>query len=216
VIGPFNGDLTEGFESFPGPFQSAPFSIMGGSTTLSVSPNNHPFIYHVDPGGLFTFPCQLGSSTANAFQSSAQPASGSQGLGIFNSSGGTIVSITFGQPCNDFGGNFGTYTFAGPEQCSVIFFDGSNQQIGLAQSFSYDHSSSGDGVLDWHGWSSTVPFLSVQIFLGSNLSAFAALDDLQANLATVPEPESSAILVGCILVVFAGWHYRNHSLAQRR
>lgn len=177
-IDPFVGDLTETWEGFPN-YQDGPFflddptDIMGGNASIS-----NPFMVVYEPGAGATF--GLGSS------GSAQVWDGTKGMGV--NLGDQTVVITFDLPIFSFGAYWGAATRAGfpdPNTIDVAFYDLDGGLIDTA-AFQYSHSETGDGGLDWHGWSSTTVIGRVE-FTGD----FVVIDGLQA---LVPAPGAVALL----------------------
>lgn len=175
-VGPFSGAISETWESFLNspPFLPNPTAIFGGGASVSGS---RMAVY--SPGGLF-----WGSS------GDAQVADGVKGMVIDEFSSTTTIS--FATAVSSFGGYWGAATVA-PDLTGLVmlsFFDAGGGLIG-SDSFTYDHSSNSDGVLDWHGWMSTTAIKSLTY--GGD---FVANDGLQANLVnSIPEPEIYAMMI---------------------
>ena len=187
-IGPFAGSLTETWESFPNytvpvrvTFLPNPTAIMGGAAMIS-----HPFMVVYEPAVPLAF--------FDFFTSGlAQVADGSKGMGSAAISGSpqsnATTIITFLSPIDAFGAFWGSLTGGGrgdPVTVVVDFFDVFGNPIGT-DSFSYSHSSVGDGRLDWHGWQSSIPVGSLT-YTGLDV----AVDGLQAD--AVPEPGTLLLL----------------------
>ncbi len=107
---------------------------------------------------------------------------GVKGMGLDNYA--QTATISFLNPIYDFGAYWGN-AFSTVE---LSFSDGSTE------SFSY--SRPGDGVLEWHGWNSTVGISSV-----SYTGDYVVIDGLQAN-TVVPEP--STYIAGAMLLIPVG------------
>ncbi len=178
-IDPFVGDLTETWEGFDNYnegefFLDDPTAIMGGGASIS-----NPFMVVYEPGAGATF--GLGNS------GSAQVWDGAKGMGV--NAGGQTVVITFDTPIFSYGAYWGAATrsgFADPNTVGVSFYTPGGDLIDSID-FEYSHSDSGDGGLDWHGWSSTTAIGRVE-FNGD----FIVIDGLQADL--VPAPGAVALL----------------------
>lgn len=178
-IGAFTGDLTETWESFPhlsSPnfYIANPTLIMGGGASIS-----NPTMAIYQPGV-----ANFGLGTSG----NAQVSDGVKGMGI---DGVTPTTITFTNEVSRFGAFWGANTlpslgYPDPAVVTVAFFDASSTLIDT-ETFNYSHSSTADGLLDWHGWSSTVGIKSIQ-YSGS----FVVNDGLQADrlAPSVPEPGS--------------------------
>jgi hypothetical protein len=210
---PFFGDFSEGWESFPnnrvGPnpinVLPEPVSIMAGNATMTsagsliAGSGNGLSIYEPD-GGAPTF---FGTSGR------AQVADGDKGLAVASSL--PVGNVIFTTPVQSFGAYWGAITgtfFSGtssertidPSTVTVRFFDAANNLIGT-ENFDYSHSSTGDGGLDWHGWTSSTPFSRVSF---ETEFGFVAFDGLQADPSAIaPVPEPSAIMLWGVLS-FAG------------
>ncbi len=185
-IGPFAGSLTETWESFPNytvpvrpTFLPNPTAIMGGAAMIS-----HPFMAVYEPAVPLAF--------FDFFTSGlAQVADGSKGMGSVHVFGfpTATTTITFLSPIGAFGAFWGALTGGGrgdPVTVVLDFFDVFGNPIGT-DSFSYSHSSLGDGRLDWHGWQSSIPVGSLT-YTGLDV----AVDGLQAD--AVPEPGTLLLL----------------------
>ncbi len=176
---PFQGGLTETWESYPNfvpedGYLPNPSQIMGGNALIS-----SPFMAVFEVG---VVDCSLGSSGL------AQPADAVKGMVINHL--GQSAEVIFLQPIIEFGAHWGAYThpiFAqDPTTISVSFFDTSNVLIGI-ESFLYSRAPMADGLLEWHGWSSTTPIKRIT-YSGDGV----VTDGLQANL--VPEPAAAMLL----------------------
>jgi hypothetical protein len=183
--GPFTGTMSEGWESFPiftGTYLANPTSIMSGNAMIA---NSKMAIYQ--SGNAF-----LGTSGR------AQVADGTRGL-MLNYFAQT-ATITWNTPITEFGSYFAASTLpnADPAIVTVSFF-GQSAALLNTETFTYSHSATSDGGLDWHGWLSTEPVYSIS-FQGD----FLVLDGLQA--VTVPEPSATALLVfAASMVVGLKW-----------
>ena len=192
--GPFVGTLQEHFEGFvdyihtspPNLFQPSPATVFGGAATLSA---NNLFVFNPSAGSNF----RLYSSGSDAM-----PTDGKQGMGV--ASTGDPSTFTFSNPIYSFGGYFGARTgrnpdgnqvFADPAPISMSFFDVFNNQIGATQTWNYSRTGFADGLLEWHGYISTVGAKKVVV---SSTNTLYAYDNLQA--ASVPEPGLMASLIG--------------------
>jgi hypothetical protein len=181
-VGPFVGSLTETWEGFanytvPGPvtYLADPTDIMGGAASIS-----NPFMTVYEPG-----PADFGLGGSGP----AQVSDGAKGMGVDGFD--QTATIVFDDPVNCFGAYWGSGTFGQPNTIRLSFFDVFDNLIGNA-SFQYDHEANFDGVLDWHGWSSTTLIKSVA-YTGD----YVVIDGIQAHCTTVvPEPGTLAMLVG--------------------
>jgi hypothetical protein len=195
---PVVGSLTETWESFPnyntGPFNlTDPTSIMGGGALIS---NSNMVVY--EPG---VADFGLGDSGL------AQVSDGAKGMGIDSSA--ETTTITFTTPVPNFGAFWGAATGASaglPSTATVYvsFFDVSNLPIGTEQ-FTYVRPA-GDGVLEWHGWASTVGIAQLT-YTGD----YVVNDGLQAN-AVVPEPGTLTLTgIGLLGLLGYGWQRRKRT-----
>ena len=173
-IGPFTGSLQESWESFPNAFDDPdtfmddPTTIMGGAASIS-----NPLMVIYEPG-VATFSL-LDSGNAGIVD-------GDKGMGL--NAATQAATVEFAAPVTSFGGYWGAVTgspFPNPATVSFDFFDGANNLID-SKSFTYSRTGIGDGLLEWHGWSSTVPIKSLT-YTGD----YVVNDYLQAN----PIPEAS-------------------------
>ena len=177
-IDPFVGGLTETWEGFDNYnegnfFLDNPTEIMGGGASIS-----NPFMVVYEPG-----PAGFGLGTSGL----AQVSDGTKGMGV--NAGGQTVVITFDIPILSYGAYWGAATRSGfpdPNTVGVSFYTPGGSLIDAIE-FEYSHSDSGDGGLDWHGWSSTTAIGRVE-FNGD----FIVTDGLQADL--VPAPGAMALL----------------------
>jgi hypothetical protein len=182
TVGPFVGNISEGFESQPtyvdnGYTGVSSMSIMGGQATLSATYTAFWVgqAYQWGLGG-------NGGAVAN---------SGSNYLGLFNNST-TSVDLIFDQATTDFGAYFATCSSDyGP--LYVAFYDENDFLVGT-DSFVAD----GGNGYNWHGWSHSTGIKKVT-FVGN---AAPVLDDLQAYGQAVPEPTTMAALaIGAVAML---------------
>ena len=180
-VGPFTGSIGETWESFPnytvpGPvtFLSDPTTIFGGDASIS-----NPLMVIYEPSAGATF------GLINS--GSAAVSDGVKGMGINNLDFHTApATITFATGVSTFGGYWGAATVGSDAVVAVSFFDAGGGLLG-ADSFTYNHESTSNGALDWHGWMSTTPIMSLTY--SGNL---VVNDGLQANV--IPEPEIYVML----------------------
>ena len=166
-IDPFAGDFSETWEAFqnyndnPNVFLDDPTSIMDGMASIA---NDAMLVY--EPG-VANF--GLGSSGP------AQVSDGVKGMGL--NAGPSTAVITFATEIFSFGAYWGAATRSGfpdPAVITVAFYTPGGGLIGEVE-FQYSHSDSGDGVLDWHGWSSGAAIGRIE-YTGD----FVVIDGLQA------------------------------------
>ncbi|HLO97633.1 MAG TPA: PEP-CTERM sorting domain-containing protein [Fimbriimonas sp.] len=179
-IGQFTGALSESFESFqnylvnPLFYEPEPFVVMGGAAS---------FVSSVQ---LLTIWEPSDFATWGLIDSgSAVPADGLKGMGLDTT--GENWTLTFASDQNDFGAFWGVSTEGAPGTATVEFFDATNTLVG-STSFSYDHETNADGILDWNGWNSDIAFRSVRVS-----GNYVAIDAMQAGSA-VPEPATMSVL----------------------
>lgn len=185
-VGPFTGQLSESWESFAtsppeGPYLPSPSTIMGGAATISGAQ-----MAVFQPG---VFDWSLGSSGY------AQTANGTRAFGA-GGAGDQTTTILFATPVSDFGGYWGAFTSVydgDPALIAISFYDATDALL-ATQVASYSRPS--DGVLEWHGWSSTVPIKRI-----SFVEHRVAVDSMQAS--PVPEPTSLLLFAITCLVLSA-------------
>jgi len=182
--GPFTGNLTETWESFntynvgPSPVNllPAPTTIMGGSATIS-----NPLMIVYSPLLIRIADFSLVNSGM------AQVSDGQKGMGV--NAAAQTVTISFSTPVTDFGAYWGAATYSAsdpangsdPATVTLLFGDGSSD--------SFTYLKTNTGVLNWHGWHSTVGISTI-----SYTGDFVAIDGLQANTMPIPEPATWTIL----------------------
>ena len=180
-VGAFAGPLAENWESPPvflyGSVPS-PTGIMGGAASISSTTGPMTVFTH----GFFG----LGTS------GQALPSDGIQAVGLNDGSvfghPYPTASINWSAPIASFGGYFGATTPNGTATTlTVKFYDPSAT---LIDSKTFTYLRPGDGVLEWHGWTSSVLFSSVSV-----TGNFLALDELEASVVAVPEPAVGLLLV---------------------
>ena len=178
-ITPFAGNRMEDWESFPN-FNDPAFhllantsSIMGGKATVN---NDLMTIFES-----FVADASLGNSGF------ATPKDGAKGLKVSDTAVEPLIFV-FSEPLTDFEAYWGAETTGSPITVSLSFFDPMGNLF-ATNAFDYDREIFGDGVLEWHGWSSSQPIGRVDI-----LGVGVAVDSLQAQ--AVPEASSFALFVG--------------------
>jgi hypothetical protein len=152
-VSPFTGTLSETFEGMATGFQFTPWQIMGGAASFSSSTGE------ASVGSPSSAAFNIGSNDDNTLPESAQPSDGSKFLGIDQGQATSATgTITFTQTVSQFGAFFGASDdgLGTPTSITVKLFDGGNAQIGSDQVFTYARPS-GDGMLEWHGWQSSIP-----------------------------------------------------------
>lgn len=187
-IGPFAGQFTETWEEFPTTFDGdeqhnlpSPASIFGGMATIA-----NPKMDVYQRTGTPYYPT-LGTSG---------PAQTSDGIkGMIAIGFAQPVTIEMTTPVLALGAYWGAWTHTvfgtDPAVVSLSFYDDSNQLIG-SDSFLYSRSQQQDGMLEWHGWASTVSIKTIVY-----TSDYPTIDGLQAT--TVPEPATISSLALAIL-----------------
>jgi hypothetical protein len=182
-IGPFTGELSEGWESFPtsqgeGDFLPNPTVIMGGAATIW-----NPFMVVYEPG-VWDFTLS-GSGYA-------QTADGAKGMGIDRPQ--QTTSISFAEPVVRFGAYWAATTGpinGDPANISVSFFDEADTPIG---SDIFTYSRPHDGLLEWHGW-----FSSISVAKVTYTEDRVVTDALQASL--IPEPSTCCVALLLLLLL---------------
>jgi hypothetical protein len=182
AVPPFAGAFSETWESFPAshgePIQYLPdpTPIMAGFATIA---NPQMFVFDS------LAPVGLGSSGP------AQPSDGANAMTL--SGLAQTASIVFSQPALRFGAHWGavgspfTPSIGDPALIAVSFYDSSNTLVGT-DVFPFSRTPTGDGLLEWHGWASTIPFIRL-----TYTEDQVVIDGLQADL--VPEPAALFPLV---------------------
>ena len=115
--------------------------------------------------------------------------------------GGQTTTISFVNPVFDFGAYWGAGTdasFPNPATVVLSFSDGS-----LA-AFLYSRSGPNDGLLEWHGWNSTIGITGV-----SYTGDFVVIDGLQANTTVVPEASTWFAGIGVSLAALGTFVRKN-------
>ncbi len=186
-IAPFLGSYQEDWEPAVWGAQSweqfpdhSILNIMGGEATLTD-----------DQLAIWSYPYASAGTSGTSVA-----AHGTQGLGE-NGIGGRAV-LTFADPMLRFGAYWQAYTpDYVPVPITFSFFDGANDLIGT-QTVNYLHAN-GDGLLDWHGWQSTVGIKTVTwTETGGQSDWYQASQDV----GVVPEP-GSLLLLGAGVLGFA-------------
>ena len=185
--GAFNGQFSEGWESYSH-WQPIPLAIMAG----------HASVFTPPPGGILV--AQSGTQYANGNLDFFQA---SDGLHYVYLAGiaPNQVHYEFQEPVTQFGAYWATWTGAGwpdPAKIQVTFQDSNGSQISIAE---FAYSGSSHGVLEWHGWNSSVGIKTIEI----SSPAFLIMDGLQAN---VPEVSHEATFAGMGLLTLA--MYKSH------
>jgi hypothetical protein len=168
VVGPFTGDLSEGYETIPqGEFHTS-YDVFGGAGT----------VLQVGTGqGLLV-------TSGWGFFSTIFPHSG----GAFMGGAGVNYEYDFDTPATMFGGYFGTN--ADTPDATVTFYDANNAQIGDSMTLS---APLGDWA--WNGWQYDGGISRVVIIANNQWGGFIMSDDLEYTGA-VPEPASLLALAG--------------------
>lgn len=188
TISPFSGTYTETWETFPTTsvtetFLPDPTVIMQGAAIIS---NPHMATYQTDFNG-----CSLGDSGYSL------ASDGVKGMCLVGFS--ETATIIFNTPVVDFGAYWGAATspsLGNPALISISFFDSDNQ---LLSTELVNYSRPNDGVLEWHGWNSTIPIKRI-----TYSEDHVTIDGLQAN--PVPEPTTLGLL--CIGGMFSALRRR--------
>lgn len=191
AVGPFVGTLQEHFEGFTDfvaagfLYESSPATVFGGAATLTAS---NLFVFKPTAGSNF----RLWSSGNDA-----TPIDGVKGIGVDNSNAAS--TFVFTNLIGSFGGYFGARTGANPSNNNQIlpdpatitlaFLDSANVQIGATQSWTYSRTGFADGLLIWHGF--TTSTLAKKVVVTGTEYAY---DNLQAT--NVPEPGVMASIIG--------------------
>jgi hypothetical protein len=164
-IGPFTGDVTEGFESYPPGGHPGPYAVYDGQAMMD-DPLSHTVVIAFNwtgPGGYL------------------EPYAGSL-------MGGTPAAQTvleFAQPLYQFGGYFSTNS--GVADGTVSFFDEGGDLIEAVE-LKVDNL-----VWAWQGWSSDVPIWGIEIASNFPPGGLIQQDDMQVTW--VPEPSALTLLV---------------------
>jgi hypothetical protein len=191
-IGQFAGGEAESFESFQHYNEDAnfymddPTAIFGGSATIGSS--DSLLIWDM-----------IDADWSLVDSGDAQAVDGTQGFGLdqnFDESFDTVIIDFLNDDVLQFGGWFGAVTGAGagfpdPAPITFTFYDAGGSLLDTIVVL-YSHSSTDDGLLDWHGFESAVPLGSVGI-----TGTYFVMDSLQKN---VPGPGGLALLGGAALL----------------
>ncbi len=202
MAGVFAGTMNEGFESYSDFLHSA------NPTTLGIFGNGST----VAAGGLLVYK----PGTANVSLGTSGNATVADGVNAAtNYTVNGTTTINFASTIREFGAFFGAKTTAvdDPTTVTVSFFDSSNNQIGTTQSFTYTHSSNGNGALDFHAWKS----ISTDVKKITIFGQFIAMDAIRANATTfssqsVPENGSMTLVLGLGVIGSLGIAARRRSL----
>jgi hypothetical protein len=173
-VGPFTGDQSENFSSFPGG--------TGGFLTLDIFGGNVT-VNNLTPGGAvkieFSSTLISGGNMDTVIPRSAPVMMGQLG----------VMEWVFDTPVSMFGGYFENNSFV--DNVTFEFYDANNNLIGTRLGITLAAS----GVWTWNGWQSDVPIHRIVSF-GHNatlLNGFIWYDDMEIRFATVPEPATPAI-----------------------
>lgn len=196
-VGQFAGTMSETWESFPPGWQTPPVSPPGSEYSVSIMSGRAAVVsYNVlvySSGG-----ADMGSSGL------VQASDGAHVTYFTQAEGFPKVSVEFSTPVRDFGAYWGSFTgYPGHPAPPVAAFhltfqDGAGLTVGTAD---FNYVRPGDGLLEWHGWTSDQPFKKVVV----NTTQQVFMDGLQAN---VPEPSGIALVTGLGLVSLALWRRR--------
>lgn len=187
AVGPFVGSCSEGWEGFanyvddPSFYLAEGSSIMGGCANV-YSANSDMAVYR--PGY---------ADFGLAFSGMATVHSGAQGMGL--NSGADSMFVIFTAPMSSFGGWFGAATFGADAVIYADFYDAAGSYLSTER-WIYNHESTGDGGLDWHGWTSDIALGAVVV-----TGDYLVNDDLQSDL--VPEPASILAITGGLAALAA-------------
>lgn len=176
-IGPFIGDFTETWESFPEGTEANNYlplpegtAIFGGAATITSLQHDIAIFGVESPYGVGAL---------------VKPADGVQGMGL-GSQRNDGVTISFMNPITAFGGYFAAYG----SQFTFTFSDGSQ--------YAASYNQQNTGIMQWQGWSFDQAITNV-----SWTGEFVAADGLQANGQRVPDGGTTAILLGLATTGFA-------------
>ncbi len=187
-ISPFTGQYSESFESFPNSRVTGSFSALAQNTSIFSGQGSIS-----DAQGAMAI---FNSTTATfglGTSGNAVPEDGSQALGLDVSD--DVATINFNNGVSNFGAYWGAGTEGGPSEVSVDLYNVSGQSIGT-ETFNYNHSSTGDGLMDWHGWHSDTLIGSVS-FTGF----YVVTDNMQiSGPPAVPENSSAISLMMCSML----------------
>ncbi len=181
--GPFDGQFSEDFESYPNYFEGGrteTLAVAGGAGLFSSDPpNSYMQLWIIEPG---VADWSLGDYGA------ASTHGGAKALGFYNLNDPINVVLELAAPANDLGFYFVTTDFADVSTMTVALFDEQGNQLGNDQIL----DSLGNEYL-WAGWSSATGISSVR-FTGN---AAPVIDDLQ--ISSIPEPTCSVLTLAGLL-----------------
>ncbi len=188
AVGPFVGDLSENFSSFPGG--------TGGLTSLDIF------------GGEVTLFRGEGGSVKIEFSSErggdlVVPRSSPVMLGQFG-----VMEWTFHTPISQFGGYFENNSRF--DDIVISMYGANNQLIGTVSA----HAPAAAQAWTWNGWHSDTPIHRLTT-AGNDvvfLNGFVWFDDMEITFATIPEP-SVGLPILLISLAAMGWNRkRSHRI----
>lgn len=177
TIGPFTGDLSEGWETTP-----------TGQFTTSYIAFGGPHEIRAVTGGQ-----GLHVTTGWSFFSTVFPHGGQRFLGGAGVNGGYF----FTTPATRFGGYF--CTNADAPDATAIFYDANGNQFATAPVTVPTGNN-----WTWNGWQSTIPFSRVDIIASNQWGGFVMQDDLEVSFGggggtTTINPSSMTLTPGIVV-----------------
>ena len=158
-VGPFTGDLQEGFDGLPGGFLPS-----------------HPVFGGV--GEMFSTGGSMHTTTGWSFICVIRPFEGTR----LAASAGGFVRYVFNEEVSAFGGYFGSNADLAPPNGTARFFDAGGGLVGSAPI-----ELLGDCAWNWNGWEFSTGITTIEIEGALFGGAFVMMDAMELNLGSGAE-----------------------------